>query len=46
LKYREEITAPEQNTLKREFGLITVTLLVVGMLVGSGIFQKIINPLK
>lgn len=46
MKYREEITAPEQNTLKREFGLITVTLLVVGMLVGSGIFQKIIPMAK
>jgi len=32
----------DQNVLKREFGLFTVTLLVVGMLVGSGIFQKII----
>ena len=36
----------EPKTLVREFGLITVTLLVVGMLVGSGIFQKIIPMAK
>ena len=36
----------EPKTLVREFGLFTVTLLVVGMLVGSGIFQKIIPMAK
>lgn len=36
----------EPDTLKREFGLITVTLLVVGLLVGSGVFQKIIPMAK
>lgn len=36
----------EPKTLVREFGVFTVTLLVVGMLVGSGIFQKIIPMAK
>lgn len=32
----------KQNILKMEFSLFTSTLLVVGLLVGSGVFQKIV----
>ena len=34
--------SPNQPTLNRSLGLFTATLLVVGIMIGSGVFKKIV----
>jgi APA family basic amino acid/polyamine antiporter len=38
----QKSTAPAQATLARSLGVVTGTLLVAGVVIGSGVFKKIV----